>query len=343
MCSSLALLLLTFTAGEEGFTQLLADEKSPPSFGQELTKEEALAGWIALFDGETTFGFRDAKLEMFETRLPGAKFLAGGTTTSPFHSYTLKIEVIRPGKLRAGEKFSVDLPEGLQLIKIMHPPAPLRMTDGLAVRRWSLKPDKAEPLMNGQDLTGWKAIPYPKVAAGTKVSWEAKNGFIHALGGPGALEYQGLPEAGKSAATPPLFQDFLLQADVRTAARHTNGGIFLRNQPGTVMMGYEAQLHNRVYDTRQGERGCCTGSVDDRQHARRLVCRDGELFRMTALIAGPHISIWVNGYQTCDWTDSRPPDENPRRGLRLEGGTLQLQAHDPETDLEFHQVLVDRY
>lgn len=338
MFSSLALLLLTL-AGEEGFTQLLADEKSPAEYGHELTKEEALAGWIALFDGETTFGFRDAKLEVLEARLPGAKFLAGGVTTSPFHHYTLKIDVVRAGKLQAGEKFSVDLPIGLQLIKIAHPPAPLRMADGLAVRRWSLLPGKMEPLLNGKDLAGWRAIPYPNVAAGTKVSWAAKNGFVHAHGGPGALEYQGDAENTES----PMFQDFLLQVDVRTAARHTNGGIFLRNQPGTVMMGYEAQLHNRVYDTRKGERGCCTGSVDDRQHARKLACRDGELFRMTTLIAGPHISIWVNGYQTCDWTDTRPADTNPRRGLRLEGGTLQLQAHDPETDLEFHQVLIGRY
>lgn len=333
MLSSLTLILLSLAAGEEGFTQPLVDEKSPPEYGHALTKEQALAGWIALFDGETTFGFREAKLD------PGAKVLVAGETTSPFHSYTLKIDVVRAGKLRAGEKFSVDLPVGLQLIKIAHPPATLRMTDGLAVRRWSLLPAKTEPLFNGKDLSGWKAIPYPKVAPGTKVSWEIKKGFVHAVGGPGALEYQGV----SPNKAPPLFQDFLLQADVRTAAPHTNGGIFLRNQPGTVMMGYEAQLHNRVYDTRTGQRGCCTGSIDDRQHARKLVCRDGELFRLTTVVAGPHLSIWVNGYQTCDWTDTREANENPRRGLRLEGGTLQLQAHDPETNLEFHQILVDRY
>lgn len=323
---------VVFTAGEDGFTQPLADEKSPAEYGHKLSKEEALKGWIALFDGETTFGFRDGKIETAE----GGKILIGGETTSAFHSYMLRVNVVRAGKLQS-EKYDVDLKPGLQLIKIAHPLSTLRLTNGLAVSQLNLLPAKMEPLLNGKDLTGWRMLDYPKVKA--KVSWEVKNGFVHAIGGPGALEYQG--EETEGAA--PLFQNFLLQADVRTAGKHTNGGIFLRNQPGTVMMGYEAQLHNWVYDTRNGQGGCCTGSIDDRQHARKLVCRDGELFRLTTIVAGPHISIWINGYQTADWTDSREPHENPRRGLRLAGGTLQLQAHDSETNLEFHQVLVDQF
>ncbi len=331
MLISLLLTTVAFAAGEEGFTQPLADEKSPAEYGHKLSKEEALAGWIALFDGETTFGFRDAKLESSDAE----KVLVGGETTSPFHSYMLRVNVVRAGKLQS-DKYEVELSPGLQLIKIAHPLSTLRLTNGLAVSQLALLPPKMAPLLNGKDLSGWKVLDYPKVKA--KVSWEAKKGFVHAVGGPGALEYQG---DEKDAA--PLFQNFLLQADVRTAEKHTNGGIFLRNQPGTVMMGYEAQLHNRVYDTRNGQGGCCTGSIDDRQHARKLVCRDGELFRMTTIVHGPHIAIWINGYQTADWTDTREAHENPRRGLRLEGGTLQLQAHDPETNLEFHQVLVDRY
>ncbi len=343
MFTSLSLLVLILAAGEEGFTQPLKDEKSPAEFGHRLSKEETLAGWIALFDGETTFGFREAKLEPGDDAAKPTRVLVGGTTTSPFHHYSLKVNVVHAGKLRAGDKFEVELKPGLQLLKCAHPLAALQLADGLAVSQLALQPAKTQPLLNGKDLTGWKIIPYPQAKPGTKVTWEAKNGFVLAQGGPGALEYQGPPEAAKSEITPLRLKDFLLQVDVRTAAPHTNGGIFLRNQPGTVMMGYEAQLHNRVYDTRGGVSGCCTGSVDDRQHARKLVCRDGEMFRLTTVIAGPHISIWVNGQQTCDWTDIREPHENPRRGLRLEGGTLQLQAHDPETDLEFHQVLLDRY
>lgn len=336
---TLLLASIALAAGEDGFTQPLADEKSPAEFGYQLSKEDVFWGWIALFDGETTFGFRDAKLEEGE-KPGGGKVLVGGETTSPFHNYMLRVNVVRAGQLQT-DKFALDLKPGLQTIKIAHPLSTLRLTNGLAVSQLALLPPNMTKLLNGQDLSGWKVIPYPKAAANTKVSWDVKNGFVLAKGGPGALEYQGLGESKDSS--PPLFQNFLLQADVRTAEKHTNGGIFLRNQPGTVMMGYEAQLHNRVYDTRGGQGGCCTGSIDDRQHARKLVCRDDELFRLTTVVAGPHISIWINGYQTADWTDTREQHENPRRGLRLDGGTLQLQAHDPETNLQFHQVLVDRF
>jgi hypothetical protein len=41
-----------------------------------------------------------------------------------------------------------------------------------------------------------------------------------------------------------------------------------------------------------------------------------------------------------DWIDTRDQDENPRKGLRLKPGTIQLQAHDRETDLEFHSVFL---
>ena len=38
------------------------------------------------------------------------------------------------------------------------------------------------------------------------------------------------------------------------------------------------------------------------------------------------------------WTDERPEAENPRIGLRLAPGTIQLQAHDLETDVIFHEI-----
>jgi len=333
MLTPLLLILSTLAGGEEGFTEPLQDEKSAAEFGHKLSRREALEGWIALFDGKTSFGFKEGKVEN--------GVLVAGTTTSPFEEYSLRVNVIRAGKLRAG-KSELELDVGPRIARVSHATAPLQLADGLAISELSLLPQHLAVLLHGKALSDWKAIPYPKARPGTKVTWEEKEGFVLAKGGPGALEDQGPTTVDQRQSAPPLFQDFILQAVVRSAEKHTNGGIFLRNQPGTVMMGYEAQLHNRVYDTRAGVGGCCTGSIDDRQHARQLVCRDGELFRLTAVVAGPHISLWVNGYQTADWTDTRPADENPRKGLRLAGGTLQLQAHDPETNIEFHEVVVGR-
>jgi hypothetical protein len=52
------------------------------------------------------------------------------------------------------------------------------------------------------------------------------------------------------------------------------------------------------------------------------------------------MAVWVNGYQVTDWTDTRAPDENPRRGRRLEAGTLIIQGHDPTTDLSFRNMRI---
>jgi hypothetical protein len=153
--------------------------------------------------------------------------------------------------------------------------------------------------------------------------------MFHVKGGPGAMELPG------------THADFMLQIMVRTLGKHSNGGVFFRNPPGTCMMGYEAQIYNRCEgDDPARPATYATGAIDDRQNARRLVSRDGELFVMTVVACGPHIATWVNGAQVTDWTDMRPENETPRRGLRTQPGTIQLQAHDPDTDVAFGKVSV---
>ncbi len=44
--------------------------------------------------------------------------------------------------------------------------------------------------------------------------------------------------------------------------------------------------------------------------------------------------------RVADWTDTRKPDPNPRNGLRLEAGTIQIQGHDPTTDLSFRNLRI---
>jgi hypothetical protein len=61
---------------------------------------------------------------------------------------------------------------------------------------------------------------------------------------------------------------------------------------------------------------------------------------MTVIAMGPHIATWMNGHPVTDWTDDRPPHENPRQGQRVAAGTIQLQAHDPATDYEVRQIFL---
>jgi hypothetical protein len=133
--------------------------------------------------------------------------------------------------------------------------------------------------------------------------------------------------------------DLIVQAQVRSRDRHSHGGLFLRSIPGDVMNGYEVQIYSRCENGDPSRPAVyATGAIDDRQNARRLISRDYEWFTETAILRGPHLATWVNGYQTTDWTDDRPPHENPRRGLRREPGTLQIQAHDPATALDIRAL-----
>jgi hypothetical protein len=52
------------------------------------------------------------------------------------------------------------------------------------------------------------------------------------------------------------------------------------------------------------------------------------------------MGAWVNGIQVSDWTDIRDVDVNPRRGKRLEAGTIMIQGHDPTTDALFRQIRI---
>ena len=67
---------------------------------------------------------------------------------------------------------------------------------------------------------------------------------------------------------------------------------------------------------------------------------DNEWFTMTVIAQGRYIATWVNGYQTVDWTDERPANDNPRNGYRAAKGTLSLQGHDPTTDLLFRNIRI---
>jgi len=55
---------------------------------------------------------------------------------------------------------------------------------------------------------------------------------------------------------------------------------------------------------------------------------------------GNHLAVWVNGYQTADFTDTRPPDKNARKGSKTDKGLISLQGHDPSTDLNFRNLRI---
>jgi len=358
-----------------------------------LTDAELAEGWIALFDGQSLFGWKAHSKAVWSIK-EGAVGVSEGEkgllcTTVPFDNYVLKAEFraakgtnsgiflrtapvvgmddiktkcyelnIAPpdnpfptgsfvqrqkGKEvpeRAGEwqTFEVTLDGPKSTVKLngeevltYDDPAPsgrgligLQLNTGaVEFKNIKLKPLGLLPLFNGKDLAGWKDHPESK----SKFTVNEK-GELHVTStGRGCIE------------SDKQFGDFVLQLECISHAPSLNSGLFFRCIPGEFMNGYESQIHNGY---KNGDRSqpvdTGTGGIFKRVNARVVNANDKEWFTQTIIAAGPHILVWVNGYQVTDWTDDRKADKNPRNGLRVEPGTLQIQGHDPATDLSFRNL-----
>jgi hypothetical protein len=291
-----------------------------PEFGYNLSQDDALAGWIALFDGKTVFGWADGRVN------DGA--LVGGKTMTTFGPCELKGAAASDGTIRVGEQQQA-VKQGDFKVKFPDAGGRITLDKGLELKSLSLKPLMLRALFNGRDLTGWTVLRHKQLPEERQTKWTVTEGAIRCVGGSGALELDG------------RYGDFVMQMTAKMLKPLSNGGVFFRSIPGDFMNGYEAQLFNGCYDhdpAKPARYG--TGAIDDRQNARRLVSRDSEPFTMTVIAVGPHLSTWVNGFQTTDWTDKRAEHENPREGLRTKAGTIQLQAHDAATQIEYRSIMI---
>ncbi len=183
-----------------------------------------------------------------------------------------------------------------------------------------LRPNWSSNVMK-QNLSEWRT-------GGGAQTTIPQNGSLQLTGGPGYLE------------SPGQFGDFVLQVQCKIASGQ-NSGVFYRCIPGENQNGYESQIDNGWQSDRSKPTNSGTGAIFRRTEARRIVADDEQWFAKTIVATGPHVSVWVNGYQVTDWSDQREADPNPRKGLRIEPGTLMLQAHDEATDVSFREVWID--
>lgn len=128
------------------------------------------------------------------------------------------------------------------------------------------------------------------------------------------------------------------QIALKTLAENVNSGFFFRCIPGEELNGYEAQIHHGFKEDRRRPVDAGMGAIFRRQNARAVLSDAAEKTYVTVIADGPQISSWVNGVQVVDWQDTRKPDENPRKGLRVEAGTIMLQSHDADCKIRFDSL-----
>jgi hypothetical protein len=149
------------------------------------------------------------------------------------------------------------------------------------------------------------------------------NGTIKLKGGRGHIELL-QPHA-----------NLCLQATALTLTENVNSGIFFRCIPGEDMNGYECQIHHGFKEDRRRAVDAGSGSIFRRQNAKAVLSDEGKPVHITIIADGATMATWVEGIPVVTWTDTRAPNDNPRKGLRTEAGTIMLQGHDPGSEVEF--------
>jgi len=341
---SLVLVLLAVPA--------FADEKAKPNT---LTPNEIADGWILLFDGETTFGWKaegDVKVKDGSLVIGGDKATTI-TTTTRFDAFRCEFDFGGNGTDWAQGSLGIgdDSPDfifrfapgdsGLRAeAKGDAPAVSFSVPAGKVafLRSIRLRPMLMTPLFNGTNLLGWKVYdPAKAKAADPKMKETAvksqytvtKEGWLNVKNGPGDLQTLG------------QWADFVAQLECVSNGTHLNSGLFFRAIPDLYQQGYEAQIRNEwMGDDRTKPVDFGTGAIYRRQPARKVVSTDGEWFTMTVAAHGRHIATWVNGYQVTDWTDDRKESDNARQGFKKGKGALSIQGHDSTTDLSFRNIRI---
>ena len=326
-----------------------------------LTPEEVAEGWISLFDGRSFFGWRGADKRGWQVQASGLFIDQPVTemlrTASQFDNFEMRFEysssapfdvLLRTSpKPAAGDAVFVELPASSEFtrvdLRLDEKELTVKVNDELLVRsnaipvlkgyigfdrrsgNLSIRQLTLRPIFKNShrlfDLEDWN------VSEGSVMAVRQENESTFSIeGGPGYLESR------------QAYRNFIFQMRGWIIAGG-NSGVFFRCIPGENMNGYESQIDHGVQDQEKlSPSNGGTGGVFRRKEARRIVGSDETWFTKTIIAEGPHVAIWVNGYQVTDWTDRRRPNKNPRRGLKTAAGTLMLQGHDPETLTRFQSI-----
>ena len=344
-----------------------ADKPKPNT----LTPKEIADGWVLLFDGETTFGWKiDGAAEVKDGVLilgKGKKTTAYPTTN--FHHFHVEMEWQGQANVFfADECLAIGDREPLRDIthwatfRCRKDRLPKRGYTGYDViggvvtnRKVKAAPPelKKTPFLiqtDGKSEFRIRSVKLRPDQTSSLFTGKNLNGWSVNKADPKrmASKWEVTKDGELSVKNGPgdlvsdkQYANFVLQFACKTNGKALNSGIFFRCIPGQYQNGYEAQIQNAFKDgdrTKPADYG--TGAIYRRVAARKVVSNDNEWFTMTVVADGKHVATWVNGYQTVDWTDERKPDDNPRKGFRAAKGPISIQGHDPTTDILFRNIRI---
>lgn len=181
----------------------------------------------------------------------------------------------------------------------------------LAAQTGTIPPGFA-PIFNGKDLTGWHISEVNH--HGATRAWKVEDGILTGT--------QDKPGHGGILLTDKKYKDFEVYLEIRPDFG-CDGGLFLRsNEKGQAYQVLLDYLEGGSIGGIYGERLDGVKSQPAKDWVK--VWKKGEWNSIRARIVGevPHVTVWMNGTQIFDWTDT----ENHAADGATEG-MIVVQVH----------------
>ncbi|HEY0072855.1 MAG TPA: DUF1080 domain-containing protein [Abditibacteriaceae bacterium] len=193
--------------------------------------------------------------------------------------------------------------------------------------------DGWQSLFNGKDLTGWRPNAYPE-------SWSVVDGTIRTQATQASSHLFFVGDKREGEFVP--FKNFVLELSARSE-KNSNSGLFFhtdfqtRNAAKHLLNGYEVQLNSSEREKRK------TGSLYAIIDLSRSPVDESQWFKVRITVRNKHILVQLDEKTVIDYTEPENvmrPAERVGRKLKLEGGAIALQGHDPGSIFYFKDIRI---
>lgn len=235
----------------------------------------------------------------------------------------------------------------------------------LHIKSIILKPLGAKSIFNGKNLDGWKEIPGKKskftVNSAGELNVKDGNGDLQTTGQwddfilqmdiisngdhlNSGVFYRCLPDQFWSGYEAQVRNEWQSTVKLKNGKSYTSSVTVTGDNVKFTGDGKKQSVPKSevesITDHRNKPIDIGSGGIYNRCPARKVVSTDRQWYTMTVLANGNHHAVWVNGFQTADFTDTKPINKSARAGRKDDAGPLSIQGHDPTTDLSFKNIRI---